>query len=124
VVSARQSVLPLEAQSALDRQGVGEEARAGERGDLRVVVGERPVEVRQLAGWWVMSPVITARSPSDSIITLTWFLTEREFARDELRNNLKLHNSANLKPATRTPHPHQTAPFPVTSRYKSPRGNR
>jgi hypothetical protein len=23
-------------------------------------------------GWWVMSPVITAVCPSDSIITLTW----------------------------------------------------
>jgi hypothetical protein len=29
-----------------------------------------------------------------------------------------------LKPATRGPHLHQTAPFPVTSRYKSPIGSR
>ena len=43
------------------------------------------------------------------------FLNEREFAGDELRNTLKLHNSVNLKPATRGPHLHQTAPFPVTS---------
>jgi hypothetical protein len=43
------------------------------------------------------------------------FLNERESAGDELRNTLKLHNSVNLKPATRGPHLHQTAPFPVTN---------